>query len=282
MAAKLLIGKDITERLKSQLKREVVLIKKRGRRAPALSVVQVGDDKAEGIYIRSLAIIAKEIGINFKLIKLASSISQDKLIGVIKRLNKDVNVTAIMIGLPLSKGMDSKEILSYVEPTKNVERVNPTASAVMELIKSTGISLYGREAVVVGHGELVGKPIAMALLDKLATVTVCHIGTATSGRLKGHVNGAQVLVVAVGKPNVIKGSWIRRGAIVIDVGINKVGKRIVGDVEFESARKRASFITPVPGGVGPLTVVMLMRNCVDLFKKQNQGRFWRQSGRCPR
>lgn len=281
MSAKLLSGREIANRIKAQLKREAALIKKRFGRAPTLSVIQVGTDGAETIYIRSQEIVAKELGINYRLVKLTSSISQEKLIGKIKKLNRDRTVTALMLGLPLPKRIDLKEVLSYVDPTKNVEKVNPTASSVIELIKSTGISLYGREAVVIGHSELVGKPIALALLDRLATVTVCHIGTATSGNLKGHINRAQILVVAVGKPNVIKGKWVKRGAIVIDVGINKVGKKIVGDVEFESARQRASFITPVPGGVGPLTVVMLMRNCIELFKKQNQGRFSRQSGRCP-
>ncbi len=268
MFAKLLSGKDIANRIKSQLKREVALIKEKYGKVPTHAVVQVGNDKAEGIYIRSQEIIAKEIGIIFKLVKLSRSISPDKLIKAIKRFNRDKKITAIMIGLPIPKRMDLKEILSYVGPTKNVERVNPTASAVIELIKSTGISTYGRETVVVGHGELVGKPIAMALLDKLATVTVCHIGTAKRGYLKGHINRAEILVAAVGKPNIIKGNWVRRGAIVIDVGINKVGRKMVGDVEFERAKKRASFITPVPGGVGPLTVVMLMRNCIELFKKQ--------------
>lgn len=272
MAAKLLSGKEIADRIRWRLKREVKLLEKRYGRVPTLSVVQVGDDGAENIYLRSQQVVAKEIGINYRLVKLDASVSRNRLVETIERLNKDRAITAVMLGLPLPKRIDLKESLARVSPLKDVEKANPTASAAIELIKSTGISLYGKEAVVVGHGELVGKPIAMALLDRLATVTVCHIATAMSGNLKSHINRAQILVVAVGKPNIIKGDWIKRGATVIDVGINRVGKRIVGDVEFESAKKRASFITPVPGGVGPLTVVMLMRNCLNLFKEQARSR----------
>ena len=138
----------------------------------------------------------------------------------------------------------------------------------MELINSSGIDLYGKEVVIVGHSEIVGKPLALLLLDKFATVTVCHIGTSKAGKLEEHVRKAEVLVVAVGRVGLIKGEWIKEGAVVIDVGINRVGDKIVGDVEFEGAEKRAAFITPVPGGVGPLTVTMLMRNLVEAAKSQ--------------
>ncbi|MFH0771108.1 MAG: bifunctional 5,10-methylenetetrahydrofolate dehydrogenase/5,10-methenyltetrahydrofolate cyclohydrolase [Candidatus Omnitrophota bacterium] len=268
MTAKLLSGKKIAEEIKASLKRRTVLIKKRYGKFPALSVIQVGADKAAMIYADSQEKAAREIGIEYKRIKLGKSISRQSLISRIRELNKDKSVTAIMLGLPLPGKMDLREILCYIEPLKNVERINPTASAVMELIRSTGISLYGREAVVVGHGELVGRPIAMSLLDKMATVTVCHIGTATRGNLKNHVSRAEILVVAVGKPGIINGGWVKRGSIIIDVGINKVGDKIIGDVEFDSAFRRASFITPVPGGVGPLTVMASLRNCVSLFEKQ--------------
>jgi len=141
-----------------------------------------------------------------------------------------------------------------------------TASACMELIKSTGIKLYGAEAVIVGHSEIVGKPLSLMLLKEFATTSVCHIGTGERGLVPAHVKGAEILVVAVGKAGLIKGEWVKEGAIVIDVGINKVGDKLVGDVGFDEAEKRASYITPVPGGVGPLTVTMLMRNIVEAFK----------------
>ena len=268
MTAKVLNGKDLASKLKAQVKREVAAIKERYGRAPMISVIQVGGHKPATIYINSQERLAKELGIKYKKVKLSSAVSQDELIRAIKRLNRDKATTAIMLGLPLPKTINLKQTIFYIDPSKNVERVNPTASAVMEMIRSTGISLFGREAVVVGHGELVGKPIAMSLLDKLATVTVCHIGTATRGNLKEHISRAEILVVAVGKPNLIKGNWIRKGAIVVDVGITKVGDKIVGDVQFGEAKKRAGFITPVPGGVGPLTVIMSMCNCIALFKEQ--------------
>lgn len=270
MPAELLNGKILADKIRARLTLEVAALKKRYGTAPALSVIQIGGNKSATVYINSQKKIAGQVGIDYRPARFKSSISQDKLISRIKKLNKDAGTTAIMLGLPLPRRIDLRQVLYYIDPAKNVERVNPTASAVMELIRSTGINLLGREAVVVGHGELVGKPIAVSLLDKLATVTVCHIGTAKRGKLKDHIGCAEILVVAVGKPNIIKGRWIRPGAIVIDVGINKVGGRIVGDVEFEVARQRAGFITPVPGGVGPLTVMMSMRNCVELFKRQKR------------
>ena len=266
MTAKVLNGKVLASKLKAQLKREVAAIRKKYGRSPMLSVIQVGGHKPATIYINSQEKLAKELGIKYRKVCLSASVSQDELIRAIKKLNKDKATTAVMLGLPLPKTINLKQTIFYIDPSKNVERVNPTA--VMEMIRSTGISLFGREAVVVGHGELVGKPIAMSLLDKLATVTVCHIGTATRGNLKDHIARAEILVVAVGKPGLIKGAWIKKGAIVVDVGISKVGDRIIGDVEFEAAKKRAGFITPVPGGVGPLTVIMSMCNCIALFKEQ--------------
>ncbi|MDD5072809.1 MAG: bifunctional 5,10-methylenetetrahydrofolate dehydrogenase/5,10-methenyltetrahydrofolate cyclohydrolase [Candidatus Omnitrophica bacterium] len=268
MTAKILDGKELASKLKAQLKREVGAIKKKYGRTPMLSVIQVGVHKPATIYINSQEKLARELGIKYRKVCLGASVSQDELIRAIKKLNRDKATTAVMLGLPLPKTINLKQTIFYIDPSKNVERVNPTASAVMEIIRSTGISLFGREAVVVGHGELVGKPIAMSLLDKLATVTVCHIGTAARGDLKDHISRAEVLVVAVGKPNLVKGGWIKKGAIVVDVGITKVGGRIVGDVEFDTAKKRAGFITPVPGGVGPLTVIMSMCNCMALFKEQ--------------
>jgi methylenetetrahydrofolate dehydrogenase (NADP+)/methenyltetrahydrofolate cyclohydrolase len=175
--------------------------------------------------------------------------------------------------------MDYKKISQYLAPEKDVEGMHPvnmgkivfgkakilpcTAAAVMELLNSIGLSYSGKEVVIVGHSEIVGKPLALTLLDKLATVTVCHIGTSKAGKLEEHVRTADILIVAVGKAGLIKGDWVKEGAIVIDVGINRVGDKLVGDVEFEAAEKKCAWITPVPGGVGPLTVTMLMRNLVE-------------------
>jgi len=184
----------------------------------------------------------------------------------------------------LPEQLDAQRISSLIDPRKDIEGIHPqnsarrffakarigscTALAVMELIESTGVNLEGKEAVVVGHSEIVGRPVSMLLLDKLATTTICHVATDQAGLLEDHVKRADVLVVAVGKPHVIKGEWIKKGAIVIDVGINVVDRRVVGDVEFEIARERAAFISPVPGGVGPVTVMMVMKNTVEAFKLQ--------------
>ncbi|HPP66817.1 MAG TPA: bifunctional 5,10-methylenetetrahydrofolate dehydrogenase/5,10-methenyltetrahydrofolate cyclohydrolase, partial [bacterium] len=200
------------------------------------------------------------------------------LIRFIEQLNKDNSITGIILQLPLPTGMDVRKIQSKIAPNKDVEGVNPvnlgwilygrpllapcTALAVKELIDSTGVDLYGKEVVMVGHSDIVGKPVALLLVDKFATVSICHIGTSDRGMLDHHVKEAEILIVAVGKAGLIKGEWIREGAIVIDVGINAVGDKIVGDVEFETAKERAGWITPVPGGVGPVTTAMLLKNTV--------------------
>ena len=184
--------------------------------------------------------------------------------------------------------IDAQRISALIDPRKDIEGIHPqnmarrffakarigscTALAVMRLIEETGVDLTGKEAVVIGHSEIVGRPVSMLLLDRLATTTVCHLGTDKAGQLEAHVRRAEVLVAAVGKPQVVRGDWIKPGAIVIDVGINVLAdKRIVGDVEFDEARKRAAFISPVPGGVGPVTVMMVMKNAVEAFKLQRSG-----------
>ncbi len=177
---------------------------------------------------------------------------------------------------------------NLLDPAKDLEGINVanigkmilgetkiipcTPAAVMEHVKASGLNIRGKEAVVVGASEIVGKPLSLLLLEEYATVTICHVATHEAGKLREHVGAADVLIVAVGKPALIKGEWIKKGAVVIDVGINKVGDHVEGDVEFAEAVKRASSITPVPGGVGPVTVVMLMRNGIEAFKLQTKGK----------
>jgi methylenetetrahydrofolate dehydrogenase (NADP+)/methenyltetrahydrofolate cyclohydrolase len=273
--AKLLEGKLIAEQIKSILKQKI----QGSNRRLSLASVQVGDNPSSEVYIRSQMKTASGLGIEFQAHKLEKETSQDKLVEFIEKLNADKAVTGIIVQMPLPLHMDYKEISEFIAPEKDVEGVHPvnmgkivfgkakilpcTAAAVMELLNSIGIAWIGKEVVIVGHSEIVGKPLALLLLDKLATVTVCHIGTSKAAKLEEHVRYAEVLIVAVGKAGLIKGEWIKEKAIVIDVGINRVGDKIVGDVEFEEAEKRASWITPVPGGVGPLTVTMLMRNLVE-------------------
>lgn len=282
--AQLLEGKVIAEKIKQQIKSEVEQLKSEYGKAPHLAAVQVGKNEASAVYLKSQIKNAENLGIEYKLHELDGNSTQKQVEDYIKKLNADANVTGIILQMPLPAGLDAKKLQKMIIAAKDVEAMHPenlgrvvfgkpkvgpcTAMAVMELIESTGIDLYGKEAVVVGHSEIVGKPVALMLLEKFATTTVCHIGTGQRGTLADHVKRAEILVVAVGKAGLIKGEWIKEGAVVVDVGINRVGDKIVGDVEFEEASKRAAYITPVPGGVGPLTVTMLMRNTVEAFKIQ--------------
>ncbi|MDD2752517.1 MAG: bifunctional 5,10-methylenetetrahydrofolate dehydrogenase/5,10-methenyltetrahydrofolate cyclohydrolase [Candidatus Omnitrophica bacterium] len=278
--AKLLEGKPLAEKIKEAIKQEIVALKQK----PVLASVMVGDNAGAEAYTKSQKKAAEALGIEYNFQKLPADTQENALIEFIKKLNSQKEVNGIIIQMPLPLGIDYKKISSFIAPEKDVEGMHPanigkivfgkakilpcTAAAVMELLVSTGIDLYGKEVVVVGHSEIVGKPLALLLLEKFATVTVCHIGTSKAGKLEEHVRKAEILIVAVGKAGLIKGDWVKDGAIVIDVGINRVADKIVGDVEFETAQVKASQITPVPGGVGPLTVTMLMRNLVEAAKSQ--------------
>lgn len=263
--AKLLEGKPIAEKIKEEIKLGVQSL----GWAPVLASVLVGANPGAVAYVRAQEKIAMDLGLTYKLHQLPENISEDELIDFIIKLNEDKSVNGIIVQKPLPQQIDCEKINASILPKKDIEGMHPcTASAVMELLSSTGIDLYGKEAVIVGHSDIVGKPLALFLLEKLATVTICHIATSKAGKLAEHVRRAEVLIVAVGKAGLIKGDWIKEGAIVIDVGINRLGEKIVGDVEFEAAKKHASYITPVPGGVGPLTTAILMRNLVEATKLQ--------------
>lgn len=284
MPAQLLDGKVIAEGIKAQIKQEVEQLKAKHGKCPSLAAVQVGKNDASAVYIKSQMNNANKLGIDYKLHELDAAMTQKQVSDYIEGLNKDSSVTGIILQMPLPAAINAKELQGVISLKKDVEAIRPenlgklifgkpkvgpcTAMAAMELINSTGIDLYGKEAVVVGHSEIVGKPVASMLLERFATITICHIGTGQAGTLPDHVRRAEILVVAVGKAGLVKGEWIKEGAVVVDVGINRVGDKIVGDVEFEEAAKRAAYITPVPGGVGPLTVTMLMRNTTEAFKAQ--------------
>jgi methylenetetrahydrofolate dehydrogenase (NADP+)/methenyltetrahydrofolate cyclohydrolase len=278
--AKLLEGKVIAEAIKEKIKQDVSQLKAR----PVLASIMVGENAGAASYVKSQTKVAEALGIEYQLHKLSEDTHEAHLIDFIQKLNSNKSVNGIIIQMPLPQQIDYKKISQFILPEKDVEGMHPqnigkilfgkakilpcTPAAVMELIGASGVDLYGREVVIVGHSEIVGKPLALMLLEKFATVTVCHIGTSKAGKLEEHVKKAEVLIVAVGKAGLIKGSLIKEGAVVIDVGINRVADKIVGDVEFEAAEQRAAFITPVPGGVGPLTVTMLMRNLVEAAKAQ--------------
>jgi len=278
--AKLLEGKPIAEKIKEGIRTEVAALKIR----PVLASIQIGENAGAAAYVKSQAKVAESLGIEYQLHKLGEETLEAHLIDFIQKLNLNKSVHGIIIQMPLPAAIDYKKISQYIDPKKDVEGMHPanigkllfgksklvpcTAASAMELINSTGVDLYGKEVVIVGHSEIVGKPLTLLLLDKFATVTVCHIGTSKAGKLEEHVKKAEILIVAVGKAGLIKGDLVKEGAIVVDVGINRVADKIVGDVEFEAAEKRAAWITPVPGGVGPLTVTMLMRNLVEAAKSQ--------------
>lgn len=277
-------GRAIAAGIQEKLKRELEGLRARHGRMPFLLTVQVGMQPASDLFVRSQTRAAAALGIGYRLERLSGSITEKELIGKIEGWNRDPSITGITIQLPLPQGIDARMISAAVDPRKDVEGIHPqhigqavfgwsrigtcTSLAILELINATGADLYGKEAVIVGHSELIGKPVALLLLDRFCTTTICHVATSDRGRLIEHVRRAEILVVAVGKPHLIQGSWIRPGAIVIDVGTSVEDGELKGDVEFDEAAKRADFITPVPGGVGPVVVATLMRNTVEAFKLQ--------------
>jgi len=285
MAAQLIEGRKIAARIKEELKEEIGHLKTRGIQA-CLASIQVGDDPGSNVYIRSQRKSCENIGINYKLHKFEEKITQEEAVSFIQSLNQDKETNGIILQMPLPAHLDGRSLQRLIKPEKDAEGVSPanmgmvvygeplmgpcTAMAVVELVKSTGVNLYGKEVTMVGHSDIVGKPTALLLLDKFATTSVCHIATGERGTLPEYVQRGEILIVAVGKANLIKGEWVREGAIVIDVGINRVEGKIVGDVEFEGARERASYITPVPGGVGPVTTAMLLKNTVTATKLQTK------------
>jgi methylenetetrahydrofolate dehydrogenase (NADP+)/methenyltetrahydrofolate cyclohydrolase len=280
----ILDGRLIAERMISDMKREVVELKSRYGRAPFLISVQVGIHSAADLFARSQKRAADALGIGYRLERLPADIGQAALIAKIQEWNRDPHITGVTIQFPLPPSIDARCVSAVLDPKKDVEGIHPqhigqamfgwsrigtcTSLAIMELIQATGVNLYGKEAVIVGHSELIGKPVSLLLLDRFCTTTVCHVATSDRGRLMEHVKRAEILVVAVGKPHLIKGAWIRPGAIVIDVGTTLVDGHLKGDVEFEEALKVADFITPVPGGVGPVVVATLMRNTLETFRLQ--------------
>lgn len=282
--ATLLEGRPLAEKIGAVITAEIAALKAKCGSSPKLVALQIGENASSTLYARNQKKTAEALGIEYQLKPLSAGASQAEAEKAIKDLNADTSVTAVILQLPAPLQIDVKKLIGMIAPEKDAEGMHPqnigkiltgkysigpcTAMAVMELLVSTGVDLYGKEAVIVGHSEIVGKPLGLMLLNNFATTTVCHIATSQKGSLADHVRRAEILIAAVGKAGLIKADWVMDGAIVIDVGINKVGDRIIGDVEFEGASRRASYITPVPGGVGPLTTMMLMRNTVEQFKSQ--------------
>ena len=279
MGSSIIDGTALAAQARQDVAERVAALKAKGR-AVHLTAVLVGSTPAGELYASRQKQACEAVGISYELKTLPDDITSRTLTQTIHTLNADDAVTGIMLHLPLPHHLEATAMQYEIDPVKDVEGVNPanigyvvygqtliapcTATAAVELVKSTGVPLRGAEAVVVGASEIAGKPIALLLLEQMATVTVCHIATKD---LKAHTRRADVLVVAVGKPGLITADHVKPGAIVIDVGINRVSqpdgtKKTVGDVDFDAVKERAAHLSPVPGGVGPMTVAMLLRNTV--------------------
>lgn len=283
MEAKVLNGKELATKIKEELKFEVEELKSKNIN-PGLAVIIVGNDPASRVYVNSKKKACEEVGIKSFEYALDENIGEEELIDLIHKLNRDERVNGILVQLPLPKHIDEDKVIFAIDVQKDVDAFHPvnvgrlmigdpqflpcTPAGIMELIKESGIDVTGKECVVVGRSNIVGKPMAMLLLSKNGTVTVCHSKTKD---IEEVCKRADILVVAVGKPEIIKANCIKPGAVVIDVGVNRLeNKKLVGDVEFESAKTIASAITPVPGGVGPMTIAMLMKNTVKAARLQSQ------------
>jgi methylenetetrahydrofolate dehydrogenase (NADP+)/methenyltetrahydrofolate cyclohydrolase len=274
-------GRAVAREVQKEVKEEVEGLKRRWGLVPGLGVVLVGDDPASHLYVKNKEKACKEVGIRSQEQLLPASVSEKELLSVIQNLNRDKSVHGILVQLPLPPHIDAEKVLQSVLPQKDVDGFHPvnqgrlllggegfkpcTPLGIMKLLKSVDCDPKGKNAVVVGRSNIVGKPVALMLLAQHATVTICHSRTAS---LKDEVARADILIAAVGKAGLIRGEWIKPGAVVIDVGVNRLATgKLVGDVDFESAKERASWITPVPGGVGPMTICMLLYNTMRAAKE---------------
>jgi methylenetetrahydrofolate dehydrogenase (NADP+) / methenyltetrahydrofolate cyclohydrolase len=275
MAARILDGKSLAAQLRADVKRRVAALAQRGMR-PGLAVLLVGDNPASQIYVRNKARACEETGIFSKVVPLAGKVAEPALLAEIESLNADPAIHGILVQLPLPRALDASRVLAAVSPAKDVDgfhlqnlgalvagrpRLAPcTPAGVLRLIEHAGIAPAGRHAVVIGRSNIVGKPLALLLLQQDATVTICHSKTRDLEKL---ARSADILVAAAGRPKLVTGAMVKPGACVIDVGMNRLADgTLAGDVDFASAAEVAGWITPVPGGVGPMTIAMLLENCL--------------------
>lgn len=274
MSAQILDGKAIANEMISEIAKVVNIRQQEGKRSPGLAVVLVGDHAASAVYVRNKKRACEAAGIRSISHDLPASISEESLLTLIKELNQDTSVDGILVQLPLPPHLDADKVLALIDPSKDVDGFHPynigrlalkmpglrpcTPYGVMTLLEKTGIEIKGKDAVVVGASNIVGRPMMLELLLAHATVTICHSQTQD---LEKKIRAADIVVVGIGRPNFIPGAWIKPNAVVIDVGINRLADgSLCGDVDFQAAKEHASWITPVPGGVGPMTVAVLMQN----------------------
>ena len=265
--------------LREEIKKEISFLKEKQNKAPSLTVILIGDFAPSEIYVRNKEKNSKEVGINSEVIKYPKDISEKEVLEKIEELNNDNNIHGILVQLPLPVQINKKKIINAISPKKDVDGFNPinvgnlasgyssivpcTPLGCLHLIKKVEKNLSGKHAVVVGRSNLNGKPVAQLLLKENCTVTIVHSKTED---LKAECQKADILVAAAGVANLIKEDWVKKNSIVIDVGINKVGEKIVGDVNFEKVKDKVKAITPVPGGVGPMTIAYLLKNTLECFK----------------
>ncbi|MGO9957284.1 MAG: bifunctional methylenetetrahydrofolate dehydrogenase/methenyltetrahydrofolate cyclohydrolase FolD [Solirubrobacteraceae bacterium] len=273
MSASLIDGRAIAAQVRGEVRERIDRWIASGGPTPGLATVLVGDDPASAVYVGGKQRACAEVGIEGFAHDLPADATQDQVVELLHELNADPRVSGILLQLPTPAQIDGSHLTTLIDPAKDVDGLTPisagllakglpglrpcTPAGVIELLTRRGVALEGAEAVVVGRSDLVGKPVAALLLAHNATVTICHSRTRD---LEGVCRRADVLIAAVGRPELIKGSWVKSGAVVIDVGINRTDRGLVGDVEFASAAEVASLITPVPGGVGPMTIAMLLSN----------------------
>ena len=284
MSARILDGKSLAARVTAQVRQDVATRVAQGKAQPGLAVVLVGDNAASQVYVRNKRRTTDEVGMRSFAFDPPANVTQDELLQLIDRLNADSSVHGILVQLPLPRHIDGEPLIERIDPRKDVDGFHPynvgrlvlkmpklrpcTPYGCMMLLGETGEDLVGKHAVVIGQSNIVGRPMALELLMARCTVTVCHSATRD---LPGIVRQADIVVAGVGRPGFVQGDWIREGAIVIDVGINRNAEgKLVGDVDFEAARERASWITPVPGGVGPMTIAMLLRNTLTAAELQDR------------
>lgn len=279
MAAQILDGKKLSAEIRAKIKDETAALREKGI-VPGLAVILVGENPASKVYVGQKEKGCLEAGFASFLHRLPSSTSQQELLGLINRLNADASVHGILVQLPLPPQIDPDTVLAAIRPEKDVDGFHPvnigrlaaglpacepcTPKGIMRLLRTTGISLPGKEAVVIGRSNIVGKPVALMLLAESATVTICHSRTKD---LVDHVRRADIVVAAIGKPRFVTADMVKEGAVVIDVGINRLEEGLVGDVDYAPVSEKASWITPVPGGVGPMTIAMLLENTLEQARK---------------
>jgi len=272
-------GKKEAQLLRDEIKKEIESLKSKNNKVPGLTVILIGDFVPSQIYVKNKERNAKEVGINSDIIRYAKDVSEQEVLKKIKELNNNEAVSGILVQLPLPPQINKEKIINAINPLKDVDGFHPinvgnlssgynatvpcTPLGCLLLIKKIESNLSGKHAIIIGRSNLNGKPMAQLLLKENCTVTIVHSKTKD---LKTECLKADILVAAVGVPNLVKSDWVKKDSIVIDVGINKVGDKIVGDVEFETVKEKAKAITPVPGGVGPMTIACLLKNTLECFK----------------